>query len=112
MYLLHFCRSKTSKKLQLIPIPSHIDSAHIIEYTHLTSANTPTGSVRHTTGGVELKTFHGLAIGKYDDESGVYLFYCDADWNALTDTWHADLLSARAQAAFEFNVAEEQWIRK
>jgi hypothetical protein len=46
--------------------------------------------------------FAALAIARYDDEEGIYLFYCDEGWNAVTDTYHDTIEHAIAQAEFEF----------
>jgi hypothetical protein len=46
--------------------------------------------------------FERLALAKYDDDLGTYLFYCDREWNCLNDTYHEDLAAAEAQALFEF----------
>jgi hypothetical protein len=47
-----------------------------------------------------------LALAQYDDDPGIYLFYCDEDWNAVTDAYHDDLEHAVAQAEFEFGPVE------
>ena len=43
-----------------------------------------------------------MALAKYSADPGLYLFYCDADWNIVTDTYHATMDEAIAQAEFEF----------
>jgi hypothetical protein len=43
-----------------------------------------------------------LAICQYDGEAYCYLFYCDAAWNVVADTWHQSLELALRQAAFEY----------
>lgn len=43
-----------------------------------------------------------LAICRYHDDDGCYLFYCDALWNVLTDTWHESMEAAIRQADFEY----------
>lgn len=49
-----------------------------------------------------MKLFYRLAIARYDSDSGFYLFYCDPDWNVITDTYHDTPADAMAQAEFEF----------
>jgi hypothetical protein len=34
-------------------------------------------------------------------DPGIYLLYCDHDWNAVTDTYHDDRDHAIAQAEYE-----------
>jgi hypothetical protein len=47
-----------------------------------------------------------LAIAQYEGEEGVYLFYCDEQWQVVTDTFHDSLAGAVDQAKVEFtNVA-------
>lgn len=40
---------------------------------------------------------------------GYSLLYLDAEENCLTDTWHLSIQEAKAQAAFEFNIQEDDW---
>jgi hypothetical protein len=47
--------------------------------------------------------FAGLAIAKYPNDSGFYLFYCDAEWAVITDTYHDSVERAVHQAEFEFS---------
>jgi hypothetical protein len=52
--------------------------------------------------GQEVRDFAALALAQYDSDPGVYLLYCDKDWNVVTDTYHDNLDGAIAQAEFEF----------
>jgi hypothetical protein len=56
--------------------------------------------------GREVHDFAALALAKYDADPGVYLLYCDKDWNVVTDTYHDDIESAIAQAEFEFELLQ------
>jgi hypothetical protein len=47
----------------------------------------------------------GLAICQYDGEDAFYLFGCDANWNAVTDTWHQTVDEAKEQAEFRYKGA-------
>ena len=42
-------------------------------------------------------------------DGAFYLFGCDADWQAITDTWHESVREAKAQAEFEYDVSAEEW---
>lgn len=81
--------------------PAVIDGATVLRVADLSSA-VPTGRTRHNVKGEEARGFAGLAIAIYDDDPGVYLFYCDEQWRAVTDTYHDTLDAAAAQAEFEF----------
>jgi hypothetical protein len=65
-------------------------------------ASTGTRRTRHIIDGIEEHRFSALAITKYLDDPGVYLLYCDDDWNAVTDIYHDSIEHAIAQASFEF----------
>jgi len=52
-----------------------------------------------------------LAIATYPGDAGYYLFYCDADGQELTDTWHETEDDALGQAEFEFRVQPHEWTR-
>jgi hypothetical protein len=85
--------------------PSTIDGATVVRVAYLTPAIV-SGRTRHIVDGVERRDFAALAIARYASEASVYLFYCDADWKALTDTSHANIKLAIAQAEFEFGPLE------
>jgi len=42
-------------------------------------------------------------------EAGVYLFYCDREWQVLADTWHPSVKNAKAQAEFEYEGISKLW---
>ena len=68
---------------------------------HVESVRLP-GRTRHCRDGELQAGFAGLALAQYDGEDGIYLFYCDENWNCLNDTHHADIAAAEVQAEFEF----------
>jgi hypothetical protein len=81
--------------------PTTIDGARVLRIADV-STMPSTGLTRHVVRGEVVKGFAALAIARYDGEAGVYLFYCDADWSAITDTYHETIEQAIAQARFEF----------
>jgi hypothetical protein len=85
--------------------PAHIGKAVVLGVADLDAAS-PTGRTRHTVDGREVVDFAALAIVKYEGDSGVYLFYCDDEWNRVTDTYHDNWEHAVAQAEFEFGPVE------
>lgn len=56
--------------------------------------------------GLVVDDFAGLAIAQYDADPAVYLFYCDAEWNVITDTCHHSVAAARDHASDEFSPVE------
>ena len=88
------------------PPPEILDRARVLQFASLARSQ-PTGKTRHVVGGAEITGFAAVAIARYDDEpNGVYLFYCDRDWNVITDTRHEDIAAALAQADFEFGLLQ------
>jgi hypothetical protein len=43
-----------------------------------------------------------LAIARYEEPDGYYLFYLDGSGKVVTDTWHDSVGAALDQAAFEY----------
>ncbi|MFB7877595.1 hypothetical protein ACFC06_20295 [Nocardia sp. NPDC056064] len=82
-------------------IPVLIDGARVLRVADI-SALVPTGRTRHIVFGAFVDRFDRLAIARYDGADGFYLFYCDAEWNCITDTYHDDVASAIRQAEFEY----------
>ena len=78
-----------------------IDGARVLKAARLDGTRA-TGVTRHFRDGTLQTDFTRLALVQYDDDHGVYLFYCDDAWNCLTDTFHSDIADAERQAAAEF----------
>ena len=53
----------------------------------------------------------GVAICRYPGEDSYYLFYCDSQWNVITDTWHETIEDALQQAEFEYASVSATWQR-
>lgn len=77
----------------------------------LTAAHRATGRALHVVGGEPMPRPAELRIVRYDAADEVYLFYCDASGHELTDTLHDSVERAMSQAAFEFGIRREEWIR-
>ena len=75
------------------------------------SAAAATGNTKHIVGGGVQPPARKLAIGQYSGEPGVYLFYCDAEWQVLTDTFHDSIAAAKEQAEFEYVGSTARWNR-
>jgi hypothetical protein len=91
---------------------TELGGAKILEYLTLTLEQKRAGNTSHVIGGKEQVEFSGLAICQYEDDEGIYLFYCDSEWNVLTDTWHETVKDAEDQASFEFEGLEYKWKKK
>lgn len=87
------------------PPPATLDGAKVLKVADLAAARA-TGQTRHYVGDERVTDFASIALAQYDDHPGVYIFYCDADWNVITDTLHGDLADAAEQAAVEFEDVE------
>jgi len=85
--------------------PSMLDGARLLRYAFVDNTVVPTGKTVHRVRGKVLGPAAALAICQYDgkdSEAGFYLFYCDAEWNVITDTLHESLELALGQAEFEY----------
>jgi hypothetical protein len=80
--------------------PHELDGARVLKLALVTPDVRPTGATSHTVGGVGFGPVAALAIARYPDQDGTYL-YLDDDGRAVTDMWHASLDDALHQAAFE-----------
>lgn len=89
------------ERMKRIPVPELIDGAQVLQVAEVGEL-VPTGRTRHTVAGRVVDGFEALAITRYHGGEGAYLFYCDAEWNCVTDTYHADIASAIEQAEYEF----------
>ena len=93
-------------------IPNEIDGANLICYLSLDSKHIKTGNTKHWVGGQLLEEIFGLAICKYNNSDGFYLFYCDKNWQTITDTYHDTVEDAKDQAEFEFLNTKIAWTDK
>ena len=59
--------------------------------------------------GVVMGPAAGLAICKYEEEAGFYLFGCDQNWHPITDTFHDSVDDAKSQAEVEYVGVSNTW---
>ena len=90
------------------PAPSILSGLQAVAWTVVDSRHRPTGNCRHFAQGELVGPAAGLAICR-ESNGGFLLFGCDADWNAVTDTWHKTLEDALHQAEFEYDGVDETW---
>ncbi|HEY9501195.1 MAG TPA: hypothetical protein VIR01_06130 [Pyrinomonadaceae bacterium] len=106
---------KTSHKIAsssplLTPAPETLDGAIVLLYTAIDNRHRATGNCKQVVDGSVVAPVKNLAICKYDDDIGIYLFGCDQNWNVVTDTMHASMDEARAQAQFEYEGVNATWL--
>lgn len=89
--------------------PASIGNAKVIAFTAIDQRHRPTGACRHVVAGELQGPVAGLAICKYEADPGYYLFYCDREWNTITDTYHDSLDAAKQQAEFEYTGVSSTW---
>ena len=91
------------------PPPPPIDDMRVLLFTPIDWRHSPTEETAHTVDGEPFGPAAGLAICQDPTSSAVYLFYCDDNWNAMTDTLHESIKDAKAQAAFEYSGVQDSW---
>jgi hypothetical protein len=89
--------------------PKQLGAAEVIAFASINSGHHRADKVRHLVGGRQLGSAAGLAIGHYAGERGYFLFYCDADWNPMTNTWHETVEDAKQAAEFEYEGVSKTW---
>jgi hypothetical protein len=87
--------------------PSELDGAKVIATAIVGEAVRPTGATIHRGPDGVIPPANALAI--VAGEAGIYLFYCDDQWQVLTDMWHPSVNNAKAQAEFEYEGISELW---
>jgi hypothetical protein len=78
-----------------------IDGAPVLRWANVRD-RAPSGGTRHVVGGFDLCTFAALAIARYEGTDGVYLLYCDEEWNSVSDTYQDTVELAVEQAIHGF----------
>ena len=92
-------------------VPGVIDGARVVMFTQIDSRHRATGNCQQIVNGVISGSAYGLAICSYDGDAGYYLFGCDSNWNAVTDTFHETIEQAQAQAEFEYQGVTATWLK-
>ena len=92
-------------------VPKIVGGARTLYYTFIDDRHQRTGNTMHVVGGNVIEKINGLAICKYDNDAGYYLFGCDENWDSITDTYHDSVEEAKEQAEFEYLNSFETWIK-
>lgn len=89
--------------------PQEIDGANVLLFAEIDERQKHTGMTRHFVDGELMKAFPRLAICQYEGEESCYLFYCDENWETITDTLHSNLDEAKKHAELEYEGVSETW---
>ena len=90
--------------------PGVIDGAKVLLYTPVDARHRHTGGCRNYVAGELAGPAAGLAVCRYEGDPAVYLFGCDEEWNAVTDSWHQTVEEAKSQAEFEYEGVSATWL--
>lgn len=87
--------------------PSEFDGAKVIATAVVDETVRPTGGTIHRGPDGVIPSASALAI--VEGETGIFLLYCDREWQVLADTWHVSVSDAKAQAEFEYDGISRVW---
>jgi hypothetical protein len=90
-------------------VPNEIGEAKTLFYTEMDNRHIKTENTRHSVNRQLIENINGLAICKYDNDPGCYLFGCDENWSSITDTYHDSIEEAKEQAEFEYKNSAATW---
>jgi len=95
----------------MMNVPNELEGAKVIKYTR-NDANQKLGLMffEEKDGSTLEISITALAIAKYDDENGYYLFMCDQDWTIQDDHQLETIEEAISWAEKNFDVNEEAWL--
>ena len=85
----------------MTPPPPQINGARVIQYAIIRTDLSPTGMTRHLVDGKYMGSVQGLAVGQYPQDERFHLFYCDEDWNVLTEEALRSIDEATGQAGMD-----------
>jgi hypothetical protein len=91
----------------MAPAPYEFDGAKVIATAVVDETVRPTGGTIHRGPDGVVPSASALAIA--EGEAGIYLLYCDREWEVLADTWHLSVRDAKAQAEFEYDGISKVW---
>ncbi len=92
--------------------PRMIGGSKVICVTLIDRRHQPTGNCGHIVAGLVQEPASGLAVCQYEGEDCFFLFRCDANWNSVTDSWHATLEEALGAAEFEYVGVSKTWLKQ
>lgn len=86
-----------------------INGAQVICWSLLDERHITSGSCHSSIDGVTKSPYAGVAIAQRPGDPMTYLFFCDAQWNPVTDTFHSSIKRAKEEAELEFNGVSKTW---
>ena len=95
--------------IKLDDAPSRLGGGQTILFSKIDARHRHTGNTRQIVAGELMGQMAGVAICKYEGDTGFYLFGCDENWKTITDTWHRSLEEAKDQAEFEYEGISSTW---
>jgi len=90
-------------------VPSTVAALRVVCHTPIDARHRHTGDCQQLVAGQLMGPMSGLAICREKSEYAYYLFGCDNDWQAITDTWHESIDTAKQQAEFEYEGVSKTW---
>lgn len=93
----------------MIECPRELGGLEVVCWTQVDARHRPTGFTRHVVAGKVIGPAECLAICRAEQGTACYLFYCTADWQIVTDTWHETLETAKRQAEAEYQGTSGTW---
>ena len=93
-------------------VPDEIGGARVLHFIKIANIFRSTGNTKHIVRGALMGSAYGLAICKYENQVGYYLFGCDENWESITDTFHETVEDAMEQGEFEYKGTMDNWISK
>jgi hypothetical protein len=87
-------REEVALSMKMVEPPSRLDGADILLFCPLDERVRPTGghSIQLEDGTMYVPT--NAAICQYENSETVYRFYCNDDWEVVTDTVHYSVQEA------------------
>ncbi|WP_088044600.1 hypothetical protein [Bacillus sp. EAC] len=92
-------------------IPNELDGANVILYTDNSLQNQfgYVDTINENNVNIGVTQIAAIAICKYIDGVGYYLFSCNCNWEVIGDTFHDTLEEAKEHADVSFFVKEDDW---
>jgi hypothetical protein len=83
----------------------------LIAHVGLRPQHQATNRTTHVIDGQPMPRPAQLRVEQLEGDPGYYLFYCTAEGEELSDTWHDTVEGAFSQAEWEFGVRADEWTR-
>lgn len=81
----------------------------MLKYAVVVDGVENTGNVLHQVNGQKVASVAALAICQYSGTKDFYIFFCDSDWEVLTDLCRETMDAALGQAEFEYREISKHW---